>query len=126
MISTSNRTQEQQEAINQAVLNLRSGQVLTVVNHQAVITGEPDLLDEQAEEGSFNMTNEAIDEVLTREIEEDYEGVKELFDGDYRLEVSEWFYFTEEEEENGEGMENFEARMWARLTLLMNARNIQV
>lgn len=126
MISTSNRTQEQQEAINQAVLNLRSGQVLTVVNHQAVITGEPDLLDEQAEEGSFNMTNEAIDEVLTREIEEDYEGVKELFDGDYKLEVSEWFYFTEEEEENGEGMENFEARMWARLTLLMNARNIQV
>ena len=126
MISTSNRTQEQQEAINQAVLNMRSGQVITIVNHQAVITGEPDLLDEQEEEGSFNMTDEAIDEILTREIEENYEGVKELFDGDYKLEVSEWFYFTVEEEEDDEGMENFEARMWARLTLLMNARNIQV
>lgn len=100
--------------------------MITIVNHQAVITGEPDLLDEQEEEGSFNMTDEAIDEILTREIEENYEGVKELFDGDYKLEVSEWFYFTVEEEEDDEGMENFEARMWARLTLLMNARNIQV
>ena len=126
MISTSNRTQEQQEAITQAVLNLRSGQVITIVNHQAVITGEPDLLDEQEEEGSFNMTDEAIDEILNREIEEDEAGVRELFDGDYKLEVSEWFYFTEDEEENQEGMIAFEARMWARLTLLMNARNIQV
>jgi hypothetical protein len=123
MISTSNRTQEQQEAINQAVLNLRSGQVITIVNHQAVITGEPDLLDEQNEEGSFNMTDEAIDEILNREIEEDEAGVRELFDGDYRLEVSEWFYFTVEEEENQEGMIAFEARMWARLTLLMATTN---
>jgi hypothetical protein len=123
MISTSNRTQEQQEAINQAVLNMRSGQVITIVNHQAVITGEPDLLDEQNEEGSFNMTDEAIDEILNREIEEDEAGVRELFDGDYRLEVSEWFNFTEEELDNQEGMIAFEARMWARLTLLMATTN---
>jgi hypothetical protein len=117
MISTSNRTQEQQEAINQAVLNLRSGQVITIVNHQAVITGEPN------EEGSFNMTDEAIDEILNREIEEDEAGVRELFDGDYRLEVSEWFNFTDEELDNQEGMIAFEARMWARLTLLMATTN---
>jgi hypothetical protein len=127
MISTSNRTQEQQEAINQAVLNMRSGQVITIVNHQAVITGEPDLLDEQEEEGSFNMTDEAIDEILTREIEDDEAIARELFEGDYKLEVSEWFYFTREEEDDDEGMENFEERMWARFTLLMATRNnIQV
>lgn len=65
------------------------------------------------------MTNEQIDEVLNKEIDENYEQMKELFDGDYRLEVSECFTFTEEEEEDDEGMENFEARMWARFTLLM-------
>ena len=85
----------------------------------------------------LNMTDEQIDEILNREIDEDYEGVKELFDGDCRLEVGEWFlpqsaygglneaYTQTEEEEEAELREMcaFEDRYWGRLEMCLKAKN---
>jgi hypothetical protein len=85
----------------------------------------------------LNMTDEQIDEILNREIDEDYEGVKELFDGDCRLEVGEWFlpqsaygglneaYTQTEEEEEAELREMcaFEDRYWGRLEVCLKAKN---
>lgn len=98
------------------VLNMTQEQVSRLTTHQKL-------------ELVWRMTDEQIDEVLRNMMAEtEEEDTQELFEGDYRLEVGEWFYCTEllpepyciETDEDIDEMSNFEARMWARFTLLMN------
>lgn len=89
------------------------------------------LTEHQALEVVWRMTDEQIDEVLRNMMANAMrEATQEIFEGNYRTEVAEEFYCVEllpegysiETDEDEAEMENFEARMWARFTLLNEAR----
>jgi hypothetical protein len=68
----------------------------------------------QQKKSSFNLTDEEIDEVYTRALEETEEAVMDILEDDDRPAVCNFFSFTSEERNDKERMTAFKERLWVR------------